>query len=419
MSGPRQGEEIRKVKRTYAHPRPTAISPGKDTDIEFVYYDFAPDGMLPQEIQVSVQWELTTFEVYTYWEGSPRKPYDTGSELYLSHTGEEPPIKFHKEMQAVAEDLAKECATDDPAHYMPAALACYNYVAHNFQYDYTQGALVKIIGLEAMHDSWRAWENKAGVCDEIANVYIAMLRSIGIPARPAAGMVHAFDFDDEGNLTPLLAQGHAWIEFWLPELGWVPADPTWGQGRTDVIDRRLSILGNKRQVHTFYYYFDSKDDILCMVIRRLIDKAEDQVRDIMDDEDSDAAAKVIAFYEVGIRQRVEHPILDQLRRERNAKLYFRLLRERFSRMVPLLKELVEQGVGEGAFRTSDPFITAAGLQQVMTLVEMLDPTPETFGIHPDVIAPLQDQMERILGAEPGTLDGFADLWASLHEMQWD
>ena len=170
---------------------------------------------------------------------------------------------------------------------------------------------------------------------------------------------------------------------------------------------------------TFYYYFDSKDDILCMVIRRLIDKAEDQVRDIMDDEDSDAAAKVIAFYEVGIRQRVEHPILDQLRRERNAKLYFRLLRERFSRMVPLLKELVEQGVGEGAFRTSDPFITAAGLQQVMTLVEMLDPTPETFGIHPDVIAPLQDQMERILGAEPGTLDGFADLWASLHEMQWD
>jgi AcrR family transcriptional regulator len=170
---------------------------------------------------------------------------------------------------------------------------------------------------------------------------------------------------------------------------------------------------------TFYYYFDSKDDILCMVIRRLIDKSIELVRDIIEDGDMDPATKVLRFYEVGIRQRVEHPILDQLRLERNAKLYFRLLRDRFSRMVPLLQELVEQGVREGRFQTGDPFVTAAGLQQVITLVEMLDPTPETFGIHPDVIAPLQDQMERILGAEPGTLEGFEALWESLHEMQWD
>jgi len=259
MSGPREGEEVRNVSMVYAHPTPTAVTPITDSDVEFVYYDFTPDNMLPEQISASVQWEFTTFELYTYWEDMPREAYDTSSELYQSYTHEEPPITYHQEMLAVTKDIVKEYAPEDPTDYKRKAMGCYNYMVQNFYYDYTQIPYVALFGLKAMHDTERAWQNKSGVCDEIANVYVAMLRSLGIPARPAAGMVHDFDIDDEGNILPILAAGHAWVEFWLPDVGWVPADPTWGQGNKQVIDPRLSILGNKRQVPTIDYFFGKHD----------------------------------------------------------------------------------------------------------------------------------------------------------------
>jgi hypothetical protein len=78
---------------------------------------------------------------------------------------------------------------------------------------------------------------------------------------------------------------------------------------------------------------------------------------------------------------------------------------------------VEEGVEEGVFRTDHPEATAAGIMLLNEMVEMLDRTPETFGIRPDIIGPLQEQIERVLGAAAGTLDGFVDLWEGLHEEQ--
>ena len=56
-----------------------------------------------------------------------------------------------------------------------------------------------------------------GVCQDEAHLCLAMLRSLGIPARYVSGL-----------LTRQPGETHAWIEFLHPRLGWLPADPTRG-----------------------------------------------------------------------------------------------------------------------------------------------------------------------------------------------
>ncbi len=61
------------------------------------------------------------------------------------------------------------------------------------------------------------YENKQGTCDEFSNLLIALLRSVGIPARYSAGIVYS-----KGGWGY-----HAWVEAYLDE--WMPIDPTWDE----------------------------------------------------------------------------------------------------------------------------------------------------------------------------------------------
>ena len=56
-----------------------------------------------------------------------------------------------------------------------------------------------------------------GVCQDMTHLGMAMLRSLGVPARYVSGL-----------LTRQAGETHAWLEFLHPEHGWLPADPTRG-----------------------------------------------------------------------------------------------------------------------------------------------------------------------------------------------
>jgi transglutaminase-like putative cysteine protease len=56
-----------------------------------------------------------------------------------------------------------------------------------------------------------------GVCQDFAHLLIAVLRSLGVPARYVSGYIHRPNKE---------SQSHAWCEAWLPDLGWVGLDPT-------------------------------------------------------------------------------------------------------------------------------------------------------------------------------------------------
>lgn len=68
------------------------------------------------------------------------------------------------------------------------------------------------------------------VCMEFTDLFIAIARANGIPAREVEG----YAYTQNERLRPLsltLPQGdilHAWPEYWDENLGWVQIDPTWG-----------------------------------------------------------------------------------------------------------------------------------------------------------------------------------------------
>ncbi|MER5432051.1 transglutaminase family protein [Streptomyces sp. NPDC002588] len=67
-----------------------------------------------------------------------------------------------------------------------------------------------------------AWEQGAGVCQDIAHVTIALLRGLGLPTRYVSGYLHP---EREAELhRPVAGQSHAWIEYWAGD--WHGYDPT-------------------------------------------------------------------------------------------------------------------------------------------------------------------------------------------------
>lgn len=68
----------------------------------------------------------------------------------------------------------------------------------------------------------QAWESRAGVCQDMANLTIGCLRTIGIPTCYVSGYLMPPKEPEIG--TPYNGESHAWVRWWDGE--WVGADPT-------------------------------------------------------------------------------------------------------------------------------------------------------------------------------------------------
>jgi transglutaminase-like putative cysteine protease len=69
-----------------------------------------------------------------------------------------------------------------------------------------------------------AWDLRKGVCQDIAHLTVALLRSVGIPARYVSGYLHPGREAQVGETVE--GQSHAWVEWWCG--GWEGYDPTNG-----------------------------------------------------------------------------------------------------------------------------------------------------------------------------------------------
>jgi transglutaminase-like putative cysteine protease len=68
-----------------------------------------------------------------------------------------------------------------------------------------------------------AIEQRRGVCQDFAHTMIALVRHLGIPCRYVSGYQYHSPVESVLHL-PLAT--HAWVDAFLPHLGWVSFDPT-------------------------------------------------------------------------------------------------------------------------------------------------------------------------------------------------
>ena len=93
-----------------------------------------------------------------------------------------------------------------------------SWVKDNIRYD------LNSVTAEASQTSQWVLENGEGVCDELTSLFIAMLRTQGIPARFVSGVAYTNLEELDSPWGP-----HGWAEVWFPQVGWVPYDVTYGQ----------------------------------------------------------------------------------------------------------------------------------------------------------------------------------------------
>lgn len=80
-----------------------------------------------------------------------------------------------------------------------------------------------------------ALEARRGVCQDFSHIMLALARQVGIPSRYVSG--YLFHRKDENDRSDADAS-HAWVECWLPTLGWVGFDPT---NNLVVADRHIRV----------------------------------------------------------------------------------------------------------------------------------------------------------------------------------
>jgi transglutaminase-like putative cysteine protease len=76
--------------------------------------------------------------------------------------------------------------------------------------------------------AFEVYANRRGVCQDFTNLFICLARLLGVPARYVCGYIYTGPKGQAGVNTLQSEASHAWVQLYLPEVGWRGFDPTNG-----------------------------------------------------------------------------------------------------------------------------------------------------------------------------------------------
>lgn len=169
-----------------------------------------------QDIRVSLQYTASITSELTALNS--RAPFPLGSQanseaMYLKATDQ---VQANSsEISSMARQLTKGAKSE-----YEAVMAVTNWVADNIKYTFNP----------PQYDAAYTLTTRSGNCQNFAHLSIALLRSVGIPARIVGGITlkdpWKVPIDARNSIVQSMGQGgHAWLEVWFPDLGWLPYDP--------------------------------------------------------------------------------------------------------------------------------------------------------------------------------------------------
>lgn len=102
----------------------------------------------------------------------------------------------------------------DERHVFGLALSLMHFVHQSCTY---------VSGVTDVHTTASSfWMHKRGVCQDFAHLLLALCRSVQLPARYVSGYL----YDARRTEIRGAHATHAWVEVWLPGIGWHGMDPT-------------------------------------------------------------------------------------------------------------------------------------------------------------------------------------------------
>jgi len=130
-------------------------------------------------------------------------------------------------IQQRVKELAENIAGLMPTPY-DQAIAIESWLRANIAYDEKLEA--PPLGTEA--SDYILYETKRAYCTYYATAMVMMLRSLGVPARMAAGYAQGEQTPADGaaaHYSVKVKDAHAWVEVFFPRYGWIEFEPTAGQ----------------------------------------------------------------------------------------------------------------------------------------------------------------------------------------------
>jgi AcrR family transcriptional regulator len=153
----------------------------------------------------------------------------------------------------------------------------------------------------------------------------------------------------------------------------------------------------------FYYYFDSKEDVLDIIYERLQDEIGSAIIGAMEKKGLNAMERLnelmIAKRDVTCRSST---LMAYFKKDRNKALQLSMERRALVVMTGAMEEIIRQGVEEGSFDTDHPRQAAVAILSMIQGLSNELPETRTREEMQDYYRVVQCLTERILGMRPGT-----------------
>lgn len=215
--------------------------PSIDQSLSDAYFE-VPLDELAEDLAITVQFQFTHYQTNFKIDPENVGEYDKGIALYKEYTKSYGNTSITPEI----EETAKKVVDGEKNPYL-AAKKLYDYIIDDIKYSLMPHTALWPRGEP---ESEYVHRLKRGDCGAQSIYFSALCRSLGIPARTTGGW-QLFT----GNFS-----GHFWAEFYLPNYGWVPVDPT----AADIADWTDKLTDEeKRQWKEFY--FGNQDPLRCNV----------------------------------------------------------------------------------------------------------------------------------------------------------
>ncbi len=167
---------------------------------------------------------------------------------------------------------------------------------------------------------------------------------------------------------------------------------------------------------TFYHYFKSKDELLDAIVDQMTTELSEHLRPILD-TDKNGIEKLNEIFKAGSNFKAEKidtflVLIKTLYRDENFIIRNRMFQSSIMKNGPIISQIIKQGIKEKLFNTPYPDEIAGIMinlgkelnENIVRLILEKNSDPKTMvELLLNKTRIYQDMMERILGADPGSL----------------